>query len=773
MIALVLSCAPARAAAPFEATDLNPVTLHPAPANDPIPLVTASKPRATLCLMGGASAHRDAIDELQRCIKLTTGVELPIVENEIHEPAIIIGECDASAHEGLRGADLPIEGLAIKTAPGRVYLIGNGAGLSWSIYEFAERFIGARWYFPGDLGRSVIKAADLAVPATWLTDAPAFRKRDIWPSSARKRDGTTIDLRPLHTALRAGNSWPINIAVHQPDWSKIAAYVQNRPEVFQLTRSGHRDNAMLCYSNPKTLESYLDQIARRIAGDLSAEIGMIGDTITVSPNDQEVACYCDDCRKLWDEKGGATGSASRIVGSFTARLARQVQKRWPDKTVLLLAYLNYQDAPDGVEFPSNVRVQICGMPGLANYKEPSVFAREQANLDKWFALTHHKVQDWHYSCWPEKFTKALYLFPHTIQKFYQVNRDKTEGSFVNGLGDHWPRQGVSMYTWLKILWNPDFNVDAAIDSYCNRMYGKGAGTLRQLIQLQIDGWENSRWPGGTFSADNVYTRSYPPATIARMKDLIATLRAQTQDDPIVAQRVAYYTAPFDAFFTEAADTTAGPRTPLIAQHISAVPSIDGKLDDPAWQRAQPVSLINGLDRAHRQAKYPTTVRAVWTADGVTIAFHMSEPAPSHLRTRRTNQDSTMLWYDDCAELLLDVTGKDIGHFYRFIITPAGSIADAHGKSFAWDARGVRAAAAVDADSWSVECYLPFSAVPEALRPGAGADISWQGNFTRHRFGDCSEPGKTSGSVEEVQRLNTNYDGRSDNGSAFAPIVFRN
>ena len=45
-------------------------------------------------------------------------------------------------------------------------------------------------------------------------------------------------------------------------------------------------------------------------------------------------------------------------------------------TVLQLAYLNYTDAPDGIEFPSNVEVQICGMPGMAMYKEPSLMEHE-------------------------------------------------------------------------------------------------------------------------------------------------------------------------------------------------------------------------------------------------------------------------------------------------------------------------------------------------------------------------------------------------------------
>ena len=75
---------------------------------------------------------------------------------------------------------------------------------------------------------------------------------------------------------------------------------------------------------------------------------MTGDTITVCPNDADVACYCKDCRALWNARGGELGSASKVVASFTSRLASEVKKRWPDKTVLQLAYMNYTAAPEGV-----------------------------------------------------------------------------------------------------------------------------------------------------------------------------------------------------------------------------------------------------------------------------------------------------------------------------------------------------------------------------------------------------------------------------------------
>jgi hypothetical protein len=393
----------------------------------------------------------------------------------------------------------------------------------------------------------------LSIPPVSLTDAPVFRNRELWPPMSHPENGTGTDLRPLHQALRSYDSWPIKLHVHTPVWSKVQEYTKNRPEIFQLTRDGKRNFEMLCYSNPRTLATYLENIQKHFAGDASAVIGIEGDTITVSPNDDDVECYCPDCRRLWDANAGKYATASRTVSMFVVKLASEVQRRWPDKKILFLPYVNYTLAPDGITFPPNVHIQLCGMPGMAMYKEPSIYQSEQANLDKWVKLTGKKVQNWLYICWPEQNTKAVFQYPHIVQKYYRDNRDKTVGSFINGGTDHWPRQGLTLYCWLKVLWNPDFNVDAAIDQHCVRMYGPAAATMRKLIQLQIDGWENSRWKNATLNWRAVYDHTYTRPIRDQMRSLLAQVRKESAGDKLAAERVAYYTTPFADFLAASED----------------------------------------------------------------------------------------------------------------------------------------------------------------------------------------------------------------------------
>ena len=746
--------------------DLNPVTIKPALEHAPIALVENGQPKATICIMGAVDAK--AIDELQVCLQEATGAILSVSNGKlVAGPTIVIGACPEALALGLDGAKMPPEAFAIKTAPDRVFIVGNGAGTAWGVYEFAERVIGARWYWPPQNGgRSVPKVASLAVAPMWIEDAPVFRKREIWPTWGG--GGPNGELVTLHAALRMGNSWPVSLQVHTPrNWGKL--YGKDRPEVMQKRKDGSRDDKMLCYGNPKTLETYLETLARVFdKGEKLADgdVGIIGNAITVSPWDAGIACYCDDCRKLWDPEAGSLGEASRVLGTFVANLGREVKKRWPDKTIIYLPYVNYTLAPKGIVFPDNVEVQLCGMSGLALYKEPATLKLFQGNIDAWRKLTSRKVQTWDYCCWPEESTKAPYLYPHVVKDYCQANRDKIVGTFINGTTDHWPRSHLSLYCWLKCLWDPDFDVDAAMDEFAGRMFGPAAVPMRELVRLQCDGWEKSRWPAGAFSAKAVYTNSFPKATLERMKVLLATARTKIGDDPLLKQRLDYYERPFADCYQEYEIVMEGKGVrPLVAKKVPENPTVDGQLDEKLWEKAVASSFRRNVKVGEdAEPRHPTEIKAVWTADGVTFGFRMTEAAPDKLRTDNSNRDDGTLWGQDCVEVFLDPSGKGAGPVAQLLISAGGGLFDAWGGDSGWTCEGLKFAKFLGKDFWSMEIYVPLKALPGAVTPATG--VTWQGQFTRFRSGE-GKPDKDS----EATKMNAKYGGFNSNTADFAPIRF--
>lgn len=519
----------------------------------------------------------------------------------------------------------------------------------WGVYEFLERFVGVRWYYPGELGLSVPRCENLIIKPVWLWDAPLFRTRINWP-------GNYPGGGELHRRLRQGRSWQNRISCHTPiDWHKY--YAKDHPEYFQLRADGKRDFSMLCYSNPATLQRYLITIEEYYAGKYKDAKGRVIPgawgwfppdeyRTAVSPNNTPVVCYCPLCRAKWDKEAGSLGEASLIVADFVLRLAKEVKKRWPDKTVTYLAYSNYARPPKGIKFPGNVEVHICGMPAIANYKEPEIARSEQEIIDGWFEISGRKLQNWHYICWPDDSTAAPYLFPHVIKDFYLRNREKSIGTFISGSGNHWPRHHITLYCWMKVLRNPEFDVDSAIDEYCRRMYGAAEKTMRKLIKLQTDGWEKSRWsslpPGHNVPPKLVHEETYLPSTVRKMKALLQEAK-KTATDEFLMKRVEYYAGPFKAFFKESEEYHSGTgRTPLLVLKVGEDPMIDGKLDDAVWKRAKPVSFRRALDRINPEPRYPTSLRAVWTANGISFGFRMTEPEPGKLVIKQKAHDAPLL-----------------------------------------------------------------------------------------------------------------------------------
>ena len=771
--AMLLFLAGSAAAA---APDLQPVTVKPAAEHAPVPLVANGVALATICVMD-VPAIREidvAIRELRACIEAATGVKLLESRGKLVDgPAIVIGGCPEAVAAGLDGKALPVEGFAIKTAPNRVFIVGhdderlNSPGTAWGIAEFLERFIDARYYWPPQSGgRSVPKAAALSAPPTWIEDAPAFRRRGMGPIFGD--GGPNGELVTIFAMLRDGDSWPTSIVVHAPSrWGEL--YGKEHPQVMQKRKDGSRDPQMLCYGNPRTLALHMEVLARAFdKGEKLApgDLGIVDDAVTVSPWDAGIACHCDDCRKLMQPERGGYGEASQLVGTFVATLARALKDRWPGKGVFYLPYVNYTLAPQGIEFPDNVAVQLCGMPGLANYKEPATWKEFQDNIDTWRGLVGGRVHTWDYNCWPEEKTKACYLYPHVVRDYYRTNRGRIVGTTVNGTNDHFPRSHLSLVAWLKCMWDPDFDVDAMLDEFAVRMFGPAAVPMRELVRMQCEGWEKSRWPGGVFSAKHIYTESFPKPVLDRMRDLLAEARRAIGTDLVLRQRLDYYEKPFAEFFREYEVVIEGKGVrPLVAKKVAENPTVDGKLDEPQWSTAAETTFRRHVkDGEDAEPGKPTWVKAVWTGDGVTFGFRCGEPNPDKLLMDNASRDDGGLWGQDCLEVFIEPSGSGSGKVAQLILSAGGGLYDAWDADTGWTCAGLSFAKALGPDFWSMEVFVPLAALPGARPPATG--VSWLCQFTRCRSGN----GKADGHREH-SKMNAKYGGFNSNTADFAPLRF--
>ncbi|MFW6336979.1 MAG: DUF4838 domain-containing protein, partial [Phycisphaeraceae bacterium] len=479
------------------AADLDPVTVHDTPKHDPVVLVADGEARGVIYAAKTSGMTSKLLQEMRDAIAATTGATLEIVRNapDPDTPAIVVGDSDGSRAAGIDASGIPIEGFVIKTAPNRVFLVGSSDTAeqnanAWAIADFLERHVGVRWWWPLDHhGRTIEPAESLTIEPVHYEDAPAYRMRVGWPPFYNGTPHGTLRVSDLYDRLRGGNSWPIQLAVHQPrsgQWRGL--YAEDRPEIFAERKDGSRNFGMFDYAHPKTLETFLENIELyktatgedRKTNEFKMKTSFIkGRAITVSPPDMGVHSESEYSQKLLEPEKGGFASASKLMGLFVRDLAQEVQKRYPDMVVLYLPYVNYTLAPEGIEFPDNVEAQLCGMPGVAMYKQPELNKQFQGNIDRWAELTARPIQTWDYSCWPTDRTKAPFQYPHVLKDYYQRNREQVVGTFINGgIPDEWIAQHFTMYCWMKLMWDPAFDVDAAADAFAQRMFGPAAEPIR-------------------------------------------------------------------------------------------------------------------------------------------------------------------------------------------------------------------------------------------------------------------------------------------------------
>jgi hypothetical protein len=579
--------------------DLTPVTWMDAPLHPPVEIVRQRRAHAVVFVADPEPSETLAqlVDELIEVVRLSTGATLELVAQfpAADRPAIIVGDCEQSRRAGIDAAKIPIEGFVVKTAADRVYLVGStkalppgsnpwarwsNEGTAWAVADFLERLVGVRWYWPTEFGgRCVTSSASLVIPPLHYGDQPVFRLREYhprfgWklPAKARSADKEplpfppgvvpdgveVVDMRTYLPLVREGCSWPYKIKVHSPRGAEFErAFREENMEMFSLNKDGTRNPKAICYSSPKTLTFLLEGCER--AWDKGGGATWVTSTcVTVSPLDSPVVCSCPACQKTFAEGGGTRiGGTSLIMAKFVKRMCEAVKEHWPDKKVIYLPYWNYDECRKEVQYPDNLVV----MSAMTTYPMPLNAQRENfeegiQRLRDFRSQACVPVTMWDYCV---AWTYGPYQYPHLVRDHCQAVKDISAGTFINGmcLGE-WTNTAPTLYVWMKVLWNPNLDVDAVLDEMCRRLYGKAGNTARELMKLECDVWEKGAWtkdrikqPGGWPVPRRLFPVVFTPEVVARMKTLREKALAEMADDPVARQRFLYWTWTFDAFLEEA------------------------------------------------------------------------------------------------------------------------------------------------------------------------------------------------------------------------------
>ncbi|MGE3778096.1 MAG: DUF4838 domain-containing protein, partial [Pirellulaceae bacterium] len=431
-----------------------------------------------------------------------------------------------------------------------------------AVYSFLQDQLGARWFWPGELGEDFPRSDRIVLAPIERRHHPQIRARaGVFHFSGlgskgygRSHDWTLRQRLQLDSLEMTGGGafgdW----------WDR---YHKRHPDLFALQPDGSRSgfpnphNAKLCMSNPKVWELWLQDVEAALARNPNLEL------FNASPNDGWASghCVCESCR-AWDHPDGEPrlfhwnahhetlpALSDRDV-SFANRLGELLKQKYPDKNyrVLMMSYGHSRPVPIKVRPADNVVMSIVanffGRTGLADRGSTrgDTF-REQ--FEGWAKVVPSML--WRPNTGsPAGWQQGLpdLSVQQTIRDFKDVAAARCEGIFIDSVWEHWATQGPQYYVMAQLVWNPQVDAQAVLDDYYQRAFGPAATAVREYYEaLEKERMKFTSVDGetGVFSFPKLYTSEVMRASKARLDRAAAAVAP----DSLYGRRVAFVRVGYD------------------------------------------------------------------------------------------------------------------------------------------------------------------------------------------------------------------------------------
>ena len=628
-----------------------------------------------------------AANELNAYLKKTAGFEAQILTAKAKgRKAIYIGthpELPNSADfrpanyqggERFRIAEIPAGDISIMGAECNVNPVSRkdaDFGLLFGTYEFIERFLGVRWYTPGEFGEAFEPLAKVETSGLPIDQKPVYFARSYWPykwNEFSAQDSLVFNRRMRAFGTRTGSANHTMADFYFP-------YHETRPDFFALRLDGKREFGRFrpgtkpaerrwagyphyCLTNPDFLKAYCDAIddcyAKNGKADFWKNMHPDEHFVYVMPDDcfNLNPCHCKDCQAMMT--GRPRAEMSNLVFSFVKKVAEHVQKKHPDKKVLTNSYESYYYPPD-FKLPDNVIVSICADPYFLFYGSQ----RYRDSFDKTLKMWSEKAKQvtvWHYYLpyrdaypyqMPHIADKWYRAFPQICGCFIELNDTHLAGQLAGREMPVNPAYGqekttadlgqnyLTFYFSMKAMWGAPVDVDAELDRHYRLFYGPSAPEMKRFFTLMIDRWENVKSSQGNvekmfakFSGKELYEEIYASEVIDQLEEALCEAEKKVSADSIYAKRLAWLRKSHFNDFVKVArayqsDSKLSGDTVLTLCQAEP-PAIDGKLDDPFWTGLPEYHFR--LANAPLPPRYETKFKMGFREDGkLYIGVHAFDP----------------------------------------------------------------------------------------------------------------------------------------------------
>lgn len=526
----------------------------------PAALVENGQPRATIIVPADVSPTvQEAARELGAYLEKMSGARLPIMAegSPVKGVRVDVGLTKAARQRVPEGFVGDGERLWIEARTDSVIICGGGdRGTLFAVYRFLEA-LGCRWLAPEPENEVVPQRNTIAVPPFRLDTRPAFSWRLF---SARElqdeRWGLKLGMNGFYSADTAATNgacvyWPRSIQGVHAYYQIVPAqrYYAAHPEWYPLL-GGKRvptdvQRGQLCVTAAGLADEFAANVIRAFDEDPGTPL------VSISPNDGRGWCECEACRALDRKLCGARTTKQGLakeqpfVGDrvfwFANEVADRVAGKYPDRKLLVLAYINYAEPPDTIRPRPNVVPFLCHY-APADYSraihDPASEANSQFNdlLKRWMKISPDLMMYSYVSksMWWRLPRPVMHNFASDVKYLHALG---VRRYYCQSPLSDWPLDGPLYYVIAKLLWDPAADPDAIAREWIEGMCGPAAPAMAEFyahVEAAV------RKTGRPYS-DNPRTQAaglYDRGSLDRALAALGRAEETARSDEAVARRVA-------------------------------------------------------------------------------------------------------------------------------------------------------------------------------------------------------------------------------------------
>ncbi len=362
----------------------------------------------------------------------------------------------------VNGEELDQHEVRISSSNGDLYIQGGSdTALNNAVYEFLERYIGCKWFAPEveKIPKMTSISVDLPLDYSYI---PQITTRTVHSrlfyenKDYADQQKVTYEAFPRYVPIARVHTFHRFVPEEK--------FYKTHPEYYAW-RGDKRLPTQLCLTNDAVLNIVKDSVSSLFKQYPEASV------ISVSQDDNQQYCQCENCARVDEEEGSPAGTMIRFVN--------KVAEAFPEKTISTLAY-QHTRKPSKTKPAENVLITLCSIECDRSGPIEQKCADFAEDLIGWGKLTNN-IRIWDYTT---QFTNFLAPFPnmHTLKPNIELFKNNgAKWIFEQHSNNPSELFELRSYITAKLLWDPTLELDSLLTEFTNGYYGEAGIYVKKYI----------------------------------------------------------------------------------------------------------------------------------------------------------------------------------------------------------------------------------------------------------------------------------------------------